>query len=148
MLGVWPAGTRVAEEEWERAARGRDGRAFPWGDDYNTGYANINETWDNAGECKREQTTIVGAYPQGASSEGVLDLAGNVWEWCLNKHEHPEEIEPDTSGDARVLRGGSWYGNPDAVRSAVRNWNDPGERVDNVGFRLVSSGPMADAFRG
>jgi formylglycine-generating enzyme required for sulfatase activity len=99
-------------------------------------------------ECKLEQTTIVGAYPQGASSEGVLDLAGNVWEWCLNKHEHPEEIEPDTSGDARVLRGGSWYGNPDAVRSAVRNWNDPGERVDNAGFRLVSSGPMADAVGG
>ncbi|MEF8715734.1 MAG: SUMF1/EgtB/PvdO family nonheme iron enzyme [Accumulibacter sp.] len=51
-------------------------------------------------------------------------------------------IEPDTSGDARVLRGGSWYGNPHAVRSAERNWNDPGERVDNVGFRLVSSGPI------
>ena len=130
------------EEEWERAARGRDGRTFPWGDNYSTGYANINETWDNAGECKLEQTTIVGAYPQGASSEGVLDLAGNVWEWCLNKHQHPEEIEPDNSGDARVLRGGSWYGNPDAVRSAERNWNDPGERGDNVGFRLVSSGPI------
>jgi len=54
----------------------------------------------------------------------------------------PEEIEPDASGDARVLRGGSWYGNPDAVRCAERNWNDPGERVDNAGFRLVSSGPI------
>ncbi|MBP9219697.1 MAG: formylglycine-generating enzyme family protein, partial [Sterolibacterium sp.] len=116
--------------------------AFPWGDDYHTGYANINETWDNAGECKLEQTTIVGAYPQGASTEGVLDLAGNVCEWCLNKHAHPEEIEPDASGDARVLRGGSWYGNPDAVRCAERNWNSPGERVDNAGFRLVSSGPI------
>ena len=131
-----------SEEEWERAARGRDGRAFPWGDDYHTGYANINETWDNAGECKLEQTTIVGAYPQGASTEGVLDMAGNVCEWCLNKHAHPEEIEPDASGDARVLRGGSWYGNPDAVRCAERNWNSPGERVDNAGFRLVSSGPI------
>ena len=130
------------EDEWERAARGRDGRAFPWGDDYSTGYANINETWDNEGECKLEQTTVVGAYPQGASSEGVLDLAGNVWEWCLNKHEHPEEIEPDISGEARVLRGGSWYGNPEAVRSAVRNWNEPGERVDNAGFRLVSPAPI------
>ncbi|MBE2260813.1 MAG: SUMF1/EgtB/PvdO family nonheme iron enzyme [Candidatus Accumulibacter sp.] len=130
------------EEEWERAARGRAGRTFPWGDDYSTGYANIDETWDDAGECKLEQTTIVGAYPLGTSSEGVLDLAGNVCEWCLNKHEHPEEIEPDTSGDARVLRGGSWDGDADAVRSAERNWNDPGERVDNVGFRLVSSGPI------
>ncbi len=72
--------------------RPRYGRVFPWGDDYSTGYANINETWDNAGECKREQTTIVGTYPQGASSEGVLDLAGNVCEWCLNKQAHPEEI--------------------------------------------------------
>jgi formylglycine-generating enzyme required for sulfatase activity len=131
------------EEEWERAARGRDGRAFPWGDNYATGYANINETWDSTGGCKLERTTTVGAYPQGASSEGVLDLAGNVCEWCLNKHNHPVEVEADTSGDARVLRGGSWYGNPDAVRSAVRNWNAPSERVDNVGFRLVSSGPFA-----
>ena len=129
------------EEEWERAARGRDGRAFPWGDDYKTGCANINETLENTGACNLEQTTPVGAYPRGASSEGVLDLAGNVGDWCLNKYEHPEVIEADTSGDPRVLRGGSWYGNPDAVRSAERNWNDPGERVDNVGFRLVSSGP-------
>jgi hypothetical protein len=45
------------EEEWERAARGRDGRAFPWGDDYSTGYANINETWDSAGGQKLEHTT-------------------------------------------------------------------------------------------
>ncbi len=130
------------EEEWERAARGRDGRTFPWGDVYTTGDANINETWDGAGGQKLEHTTAVGAYPQGASSEGVLDLAGNVCEWCLNKHDHPEEIKPDTSGDARVLRGGSWYGDPESVRSAERNWNDPGERVDNVGFRLVSSGPI------
>ena len=129
------------EEEWERAARGRDGRAYPWGENYETGDANINETWDSPGGCKLEQTTAVGAYPQGASSEGVLDLAGNVCEWCLNKHDHPEQVDADTSGDARVLRGGSWYGDPDAVRSAERNWNDPGERVDNVGFRLVSSAP-------
>jgi formylglycine-generating enzyme required for sulfatase activity len=95
-----------------------------------------------AASVNANRRLIVGAYPQGASSEGVLDLAGNVCEWCLNKHEHPEEIEPDTSGDARVLRGGSWYGNPESVRSAVRNWNDPGERVDNVGFRLVSSCPI------
>ena len=130
------------EEEWERAARGRDGRTFPWGDDYKTGYANINETLENNGLCNLMQTTPVGAYPQGASSEGVLYLAGNVWDWCLNKHEPPHEIEADTSGDPRMLRGGSWYGNPDAVRSAERNWNDLGERVDNVGFRLVSSGPI------
>lgn len=130
------------EEEWERAARGRDGRAFPWGDDYKTGYANINETLENNGACNLMQTSPIGTYPQGASSEGVLDLAGNVWDWCLNKHKNPEEIIVDTSGDARILRGGSWYGNPDTVRCAERNWNNPGERVDNVGFRLVSFGPI------
>jgi formylglycine-generating enzyme required for sulfatase activity len=57
-------------------------------------------------------------------------------------------IEADTTGDARVLRGGSWYGSPDAVRSAERNWNDPSERVDNAGFRLVSSDPIDLPLRG
>jgi formylglycine-generating enzyme required for sulfatase activity len=73
-----------------------------------------------AGEWYLEQTTAVGVYPQGASSEGVLDLVGNVWEWCLNKYERPDQVEADTSGDSRVARGGSWGYNPGYARGSRR----------------------------
>jgi formylglycine-generating enzyme required for sulfatase activity len=112
------------EEEWERAARGVEGREYPWG----------RGLRKRAGEHRRDgrlrrtrgasgiskQTTAVGVYPHGASSEGVLDLSGNVWEWCLNKYEHPEQIQADTSGESRVLRGGSWFSAADFARGSRR----------------------------
>ena len=67
------------EWQWERAARGVDGRAYPWGSDYQPGFANINETYGDAGPHYLARTSAVGIYPHGASPEGVLDLAGNVW---------------------------------------------------------------------
>jgi formylglycine-generating enzyme required for sulfatase activity len=96
------------ELEWERAARGRDGWQYPWGNAYESGRANIDETWgnDRVGEWNLGQTTAVGVYRHGASSEGVLDLSGNVWEWCLNQYEHPEQIQADTSG--QVARAARW----------------------------------------
>jgi formylglycine-generating enzyme required for sulfatase activity len=108
------------EEEWERAARGRDGREYPWGNDYRTGYANIDEKNSNAGEWYLEQTTAVGVYPHAASAEGVLDLSGNVWEWCLNKLERPDQVAADTSGDTRVARGGAWVDFPVFARGSQR----------------------------
>ncbi|HRD93044.1 MAG TPA: SUMF1/EgtB/PvdO family nonheme iron enzyme [Accumulibacter sp.] len=132
-----------SDEEWERAARGRDGREYPWGKDYRTGYANINEKNSKAGEWYLAQKTAVGVYPQGASGEGVLDLAGNVWEWCVNKYDHPDQLEADTSGDRRVLRGGSWGFYPDYARGSQRDGVAPGGRDGFIGFRLVSSAPIA-----
>ena len=89
-----------------------DGREYPWGSRYESGWANIDETarygGDRVGDWWLEQTSAVGVYPHGASSEGVLDLSGNVWEWCSNKYESPEQTQADTSGRSRVLRGGSW----------------------------------------
>jgi len=122
-----------SEEQWERAARGREGWQYPWGKTYESGRANIDETWsyDRVGEWNLQQTTAVGVYPHGASSEGVLDLSGNVWEWCLNQYEHPEQTKADTSSQARVLRGGSWYGYTGFARLASRRgqpWR-PGQRL-------------------
>ena len=131
------------EEEWERAARGRDGQEYPWGDRYESGHANVDEKSSKAGEWDLAQTIAVGVYPQGASSEGVLDLSGNVWEWCVNKYERPNETEADTSGATRVVRGGSWDYYPVPARGALRNWFVPGYRDGYVGFRLVSSIPIA-----
>ncbi len=128
------------EQEWEKAARGEGGRKYPWGDDYINGYANVDES-RNKGE-KLGQTTAVGLYPQGHSPFGVSDMAGNVWEWCLNKGEHPEQIEPDTSGDSRVLRGGSWFSPPGDARAALRLWGYPVNRGGSRGFRVVLSAPI------
>ena len=133
------------EEEWERAARGVDGREYPWGNGYESGRANIDETpsWARVGEWYLQQTTAVGVYPHGASSEGVLDLSGNVWQWCSNKYERPEQTQADTSGQARVLRGGSWNGSAGNARGAQRDGLSPVGRVVNGGFRVVSSAPIS-----
>lgn len=122
------------EEEWEKAARGTDGRAYPWGD-FKSGHANINETYGNAGPYYLQQTSAVGVYPQGVSPYGVLDMAGNVWEWCLNEYENPKNV--GTAGtETRVLRGGSWNLNQHLCRSASRHWYYPDFRNSYFGFRV------------
>lgn len=72
----------------------------------------------------------------------VRNLAGNVWEWCLNKHEKPEVIEADTSGDWRVVRGGSWIHDPEGARSALRLGDPPYGRNVNQGFRVLCAAPI------
>ncbi len=131
------------EEEWERAARGVEGREYPWGNDYESGRANINETHDKSGQWYLQQTTAVGVYPHGASSEGILDLAGNVGEWCLNEYEHPEQMQADKSSATRVPRGGSWRDVAEFARSSRRSTSPSDGRSINLGFRLVSSAPIA-----
>jgi hypothetical protein len=129
------------EIEWEKAARGPDGRAFPWGGGHRAGVANINETVGEAGLTYLKQTTAVGMYPIGASPYGLLDAAGNVWEWCLNKFEKRQDIETD-GNEGRVVRGGSWFDFPGRARSAVRGWNHPDARYDFIGFRVLCSSPI------
>ncbi|MCP3971491.1 MAG: SUMF1/EgtB/PvdO family nonheme iron enzyme, partial [Rhodobacteraceae bacterium] len=86
--------------------------------------------------------TAVGIYPQGASPYGVMDMGGNLWEWCHNKYGEPECNTPDASNDSRVLRGGSWLYNPGGARAADRGGGDPGDRGSLVGFRVLCSGPL------
>ena len=130
------------EQQWEKAARGTDGRQYPWGEDFKFGYANIND--ESAGDENPQQTTAVGLFPQSASPYQVMDMAGNVWEWCLNKLDRPEQTAPDQSGDARVLRGGSWNNSPDRARLSVRYKHGPiHRRFGSLGFRVVSMLPNA-----
>lgn len=128
------------KQEWENAARGADGREYPWGDAYKTGYANINETlvYDKVGEYFLQETSAVGVYPNGQSPYGLLDMSGNVWEWCSNRYDKPEVIEPDLSGPYRVLRGGgSWDYSARYARSAYRSHSTPDDRYYDIGFRLA-----------
>ena len=100
------------EWEWQQAATGGDdGNVFPWGADWD---AKQEPYRANTFESRLGQATAVGMYPAGASPTDALDMAGTVWEWCLNKFEAPEVTRSGARDfDARVLRGGSWLYNQD-----------------------------------
>ncbi|MBL8216200.1 MAG: SUMF1/EgtB/PvdO family nonheme iron enzyme [Bryobacterales bacterium] len=125
------------EQEWERAASYTDGREYPWGNGYKSGYANISETH------YLRKTSAVGMYPDAKSrdGEGVMDLAGNVWEWCLNEFHKPERTQKEGT-EPRVLRGGSWINNRSDARAGYRFGDHPSLRLVSVGFRVVCCSPI------
>lgn len=117
------------EQQWEKAARYPDDREYPWGNEFTSQLCNAKN--------ELQETSAVGIYPSGQSHLGLMDMAGNVWEWCLNKYDKPEMVEPDVSGDDRAIRGGSWYYASDLVRCAIRFGLHPDARLNTLGFRVV-----------
>ena len=137
------------EAEWEYAAKGTDGRKYPWGNfdkrgdlanfaDKNTSFAWSDHQLDDG----YPESSPVGSFPRGASPFGIEDMAGNVWEWCgdfFEAYKSTTKIDPrgPTNGAKRVYRGGSWKSRFASLRTTARSANLPNFSCNDLGFRIV-----------
>ena len=137
------------ETEWEYAARGTDGRKYPWGNHDRRGdlanFADRNTVFawsDREIDDGYPESSPVGAFPFGASPFGIEDMAGNVWEWCLDylaAYRGTPQVNPrgPANGGKRVYRGGSWKSRFNSLRATVRGSNMPNYSCNDLGFRIV-----------
>ena len=126
--------TLPTEVQWQYAAQGDDGRKYPWGDEWDCQRCN-----NSVSPCDSNVTTPVRQYEgRGDSPFGVVDMSGNVWEWCRTDYESgSNKIE---GGNRRVLRGGSWDNDyTETFRCADRDRLNPLNRYDDGGFRVSRS---------
>jgi formylglycine-generating enzyme required for sulfatase activity len=124
---AWAGVSLPTEMEWEKAARGTDGRKYPWGNEWDA-----NKCWCSRKEYGDPKSTApVTDYSEGISPCGAWHMAGNVWEWCENQHPR--------GGDSRVVRGGAWLiQEGDYFRCANRIWYLPDKWLYYLGFRCAS----------